>query len=37
MGAYRILMSAPVPLGLIGFKTYLDSVGVEPRGFGDMA
>ena len=30
--AYRILVSAPVPLVLIGF---LNWVGVGPRGFGD--
>ena len=34
--SYRILVSAPFPLGLIGFRTYWDLVGVGPRagGFG---
>ena len=32
--AYRILVSAPV---LFGFRSYLDLVGVGPRGFGDKA
>ena len=36
--AYMILVSAPVPLVLIGFLNWvrqLDWVGVGPRGFGD--
>ena len=33
--AHKILVSAPVPLELIGPLTGLDWVGAGPRGFGD--
>ena len=33
--AHKILVSAPVPLELIGPLTGLDWVGAVPRGFGD--
>ena len=34
-GTLKILVSAPVPLELIGPLTGFDCVGAGPRGFGD--